>query len=114
MQIMRTICLKCACHLFIHFSSSWYGIGVSLFYETRNRRHSTSYANTRSIPYLYIYSLLPMARSTALRHQCVVHSHIFHKPNTLECDHIVIPTDCSKGKFALLRYGFHTKAWGEA
>ena len=24
-QILRTICLKCACHLFLHFLSSWYG-----------------------------------------------------------------------------------------
>lgn len=113
-QILRTICLKCACRLFIPFSSSWYGRRRKpLLYDSAGLRHPTSCANTRSISYLYIYSLLPTARSTTLRHQCVIHSHFFHKPNMLECDHIVISTGHSWGN-VVLRYRFHAKAWGEA
>ena len=41
----------------------------------RNRQHSTSCANTRSMSYLYPQPLPPTARSTALQHQCVTHSH---------------------------------------
>ena len=58
-QILRTTCLKCACRLFIPFSSSWYGRRRNpLLYDSAGRRHPTSCANARSISYLYIYSLL--------------------------------------------------------
>jgi hypothetical protein len=78
MQILRTICLKCAYHFkfFLHsflILMAWQTAQAS-FTPRRSQRHSTYCVNTCCTPYLYPRLLPLTARSTALRHQCETHS----------------------------------------
>jgi hypothetical protein len=115
MQILRTICLKCACHSFIRFSFSWRG---------RRRKpllHDTAANDTqRTAPIRAAYPICTPAPSPdgALDSTAAPVRNPFpfvHKPNTLDRDRIVVPAGWdSWGKIVVLRDGFDAKAWGEA
>ncbi|KAN0140377.1 hypothetical protein V8E53_001586 [Lactarius tabidus] len=85
--VLRTIRLKCACHIFILFSSSWHD---------RRRKppsHDTATDDTQ--------------RLTPIRAPCPI------LPPAPSPDGALDSTAASLGKIIVLRDGFDAKAWGE-
>ncbi len=115
MQILRTICLKCA-YLRCCRKSRIFTLvvdGAGLFY-------TTSVPQTLQVLRQYALHLLfaPPAPSPGLSTDAVAVKNPFpfqHKPNILDRDRIVVPAGWdSWGKIAVLRDGFDAKSWGEA
>lgn len=100
MQVLRTICLK---------------YGASLFYTTP--LPATLQVLRQYVLHLSFMPPAPPPGMASADAQAPTRN-IFpfrHKPNTLDRDHVVVPTGWdSWGKIYVLRDGFDAKGWGEA
>ena len=116
-QILRTICLICACHLMgflICYHSHKLQTAQASFTGHSRRQHQTPCANAQPMSYLYHQPQPQTARSTVPRRQCVTSSHSFIS-RTHDRGHIVVPAGWDNwGKICVLRGGFDTEVQGEA
>ena len=121
MQILRTICLKCAFALlhelphFLILMVRRIADGASLFYTTPQ---PTTLNVLRQYALHVLFVPPAPAPDGALDSTAAPIRNPFpfvNKPNTLDRDRIVVPAGWdSWGKIAVLRDGFDAKAWGEA